>query len=86
MNVLNQVLKMDLNELRAIKMVVDQLINSKISSTINELKIGDTVKINHRKVIGMNFTIVKINRKKICVKQVNTGATYNVSMSLIEKA
>lgn len=85
MNVLNQVLKMDLNELRAIKMVVDQLINSKISSTINELKIGDTVKVNHRKVLGMHFNIVKINRKKVRVKQINTGTTYNVSMALIEK-
>jgi hypothetical protein len=85
MNTLNQVLKMDLNELRALKMVVDQLINSKISSTISELKIGDTVKINHRKVLGMHFNIVKINRKKVRVKQINTGSTYNVSMALIEK-
>jgi len=82
---LNQVLKMDLNELRAMKMVIDQLINSKVASAVSELKVGNTVKINHKKVAGLTFTVVKINRKKIRVKQVSNGVTYNVAMSLIEK-
>ena len=85
MNMLNQVLKMDLNELRAMKMVIDQLINSKVANVVSKLKVGDTVKVNHRKVLGQHFNIVKINRKKCKVKQVNSGITYSVAMSLIEK-
>jgi len=85
MNILNEVLKMDLQELRAFQMVVNKCIESKISKTVSELQIGDTVKVNHRKVLGQHFNIIKINRKKCKVKQVNSGITYNVAMSLIEK-
>ena len=85
MNILNEVLKMDLQELRAFQMVVNKCIESKISKTVSELQIGDTVKVNHHKVLGQHFNIVKINRKKCKVKQVNSGITYNVAMSLIEK-
>ena len=85
MNILNEVLKMDLQELKTFQMVVNKCIESKISRTVSELRVGDTVKVNHRKVAGMTFTVAKINRKKIRVKQINSGATYNVAMSLIEK-
>ena len=85
MNMLNEVMKMDLPELRAFQMIVNKCIENKISSTVNELRVGDAVKINHRKVAGLKFTVIKINRKKIRVKQVNSGTTYNVAMSLIEK-
>jgi hypothetical protein len=85
MNILNEVLKMDLQELRAFQMVINKCIESKISKTVSELQIGDTVKVNHHKVLGQHFNIIKINRKKCKVKQVNSGITYNVAMSLIEK-
>ena len=85
MNNLEKLMKMDIDELRALRMIVDKLIQTKASVVINELQVGDTVKVNHRKVAGMTFTVVKINRKKIRVKQVNSGTTYNVAMSLIEK-
>lgn len=85
MNNLEKLMKMDIDELRAFRMIVDKLIQTKTSVVINELQVGDTVKVNHRKVAGMTFTVVKINRKKIRVKQVNSGTTYNVAMSLIEK-
>ena len=85
MNNLEKLMKMDIDELRAFRMIVDKLIQTKASVVINELQVGDTVKVNHRKVAGMTFTVVKINRKKIRVKQVNSGTTYNVAMSLIEK-
>jgi tyrosyl-tRNA synthetase len=85
MNILNEVLKMDLNELKSFKLVVDRLIESKITSSIRELCVGDKVKINHKKVAGLTFTVKKINRKKIRVTQDGRNTTYNVSMSLIEK-
>jgi sRNA-binding protein len=85
MNMLNEVMKMDIGELRTFKMIVDKLIQTKSAVIINELQVGDTVKVNHRKVTGLTFTVVKINRKKIRVKQANSGITYNVAMSLIEK-
>jgi len=77
--------KMSIEELRTLKLKVDKIINIKVLNTIGELKIGDPVKINHVKVAGLRFTVVKINRKKIRVKQNNSSTTYNVSMSLIEK-
>lgn len=82
---LNEVMKMDLPELRSFQMIINKLIETKISRTVGELRVGDTVKVNHRKVAGLKFTVIKINRKKIRVKQVSSGATYNVAMSLIEK-
>ncbi len=85
MNILNEVLKMDLAELKAFQMIVNKCIETKIVSTVNELKIGDKVKINHKKVAGLTFIVKKINRKKIKVTQENKNVTYNVSMSLIEK-
>ena len=77
--------KMSMGELRSLKMIVDKLIDNKVASTIGDIRIGDTVKINHKKVAGLAFTVTKINRKKIRVKQVNSNTTYNVAMSLIEK-
>lgn len=85
MNILTEVMKMDLNELKSFKMIVDKLIENKIASTISELNVGDKVKINHKRVAGLTFTVKKINRKKVRVAQDNKNVTYNVAMSLIER-
>ena len=85
MNILTEVMKMDLNELKSFKMIVDKLIENKITSTISELNVGDKVKINHKRVAGLTFTVKKINRKKVRVAQDNKNVTYNVAMSLIER-
>lgn len=85
MNILTAVMKMNIDELKALKMVVDKFIENKVSGTIRELRVGDKVKVNHKKVAGLTFTVKKINRKKIKVQQADSHITYNVSMSLIEK-
>ena len=77
--------KMDLPELRALQMIVNKLIENKVTATVSELTLGDVVKVNHHKVAGMLFNVVKINRKKIKVKHPTSGATYNVSKVLVEK-
>jgi len=82
---ISELQKMSLDELRALRMVIDKFIDSKVARTVDELKIGDTVKINHKKVAGMTFTVTKVNRKKIRVKSTINNSTYNVSMTLIEK-
>ena len=52
----------------------------------NDLSLGDTVKINHKKVsLSESFTIVKINNKTIKVKNVKTGHQWSVSPSLLVK-
>lgn len=85
MNTLTAVMKMNIDELKALKMVVDQLIDNKMLGAIRELKVGDQVKVNHKKVTGMMFTVMKINRKKVRVKHTNGSSSFNVPMQLIEK-
>jgi hypothetical protein len=52
----------------------------------NDFSLGDTVKINHKKVsFSESFTITKINNKTIKVKNTKTGYQYSVSPSLLVK-
>ena len=81
-----ELVNMDLQELRALRMVIDKVIETKTMASLNELRIGDHVKINHKKVLGMTFSVTKINRKKIQVRSLKGNKTYNVAMSLVEKA
>ena len=85
MNILTEIIKMDIHELKALKMAINTFIENKLTSAINEIKVGDKIKVNHKKVAGMTFTVVKINRKKIRVRNMNGSGTYNVPMALIEK-
>lgn len=57
-----------------------------VKLTSNDFFVGDTVKINHKKVsFSESFTITKINNKTIKVKNVKTGHQYSVSPSLLVK-
>lgn len=82
---ISELQKMSLDELRALRMVIDKFIDTKAIKVAGELKVGDYVKINHKKVAGMTFAVIKINRKKIKVKKIDSNTTYTVSMTLIEK-
>ena len=80
-----QLEKMSLTELKTLRSMVQSFIDSKVGDTIIHLKVGDTVKINHRKAKGQKFQILKINRKRCKILSITNGLTYDCDFSLIEK-
>ena len=79
----NQLGKLDMNELRILRDLIQNEIANRAIEVKYELSVGTKVKINHKKTIGRIFTIVDVKRKKAVVTDAN-GARYNVSMPLIE--
>lgn len=77
---------MSINELQALKSFIDAAINNKVNSHAAEFRVGDLVTVNHKRAVGMQFKIVKVNRKKMKVKTVDGRHTYTVPFSLIQKA
>lgn len=85
MNIISELNAMNLKDLRVLKNTIDTMISLKSAMIVGEMKVGDMVKINHRKTVGMKFIIKKINRKKVIVQKCMSTLTYTVGMSLIEK-
>ena len=53
----------------------------------SSLKVGDTVKINHKKIAASRiFSITKINGVNVKVKEINGNGNFTVAPSLLEKA
>jgi len=77
---------MSITELQALRSFIDAAINNKVISTVSEFKIGDLVTVNHKRAVGMQFKIIKVNRKKMKVKTVDGRHTYTVPFSLIQKS
>lgn len=77
---------MSITELQAFRSLIDAAISNKIVSQTSEFKVGDLVTVNHKRVSGLQFKIVKVNRKKMRVKTVDGKSTYTVPFSLIQKA
>lgn len=77
-------IRYDANELRA-KMTATKGERGE-TFTKDDFKVGDTVKINHKKVDPKEqFRIVKINQKNIKVQKINGLGQYTVSPSLLVK-
>lgn len=79
----NQLGKLDMNELRVLRDLIQNEIANRAIEVKYELSIGTKVKINHKKTIGQIFTVVDVKRKKAIVRSDN-GGRYNVALSLIE--
>ena len=77
-----QLAKLDINELRIIKNLIQEEIEHKALDVKDELRVGTKVKINHKKTIGQIFTVVDVKRKKALLQ--NGVNFYNVALSLIE--
>jgi hypothetical protein len=78
-----QLAKLDINELRILKNLIQEEIEYKALDVKDELRVGTKVKINHKKTIGQIFTVVDVKRKKAIVRSDN-GGRYNVALSLVE--
>ena len=79
----NQLGKLDMNELRILRDLIQNEIADRAIEVKYELSVGTKVKINHKKTIGQIFTVVDVKRKKAIVRSDN-GGRYNVALSLIE--
>ncbi len=79
----NQLGKLNMNELRVLRDLIQNEIANRAIEVKYELSIGTKVRINHKKTIGQIFTVVDVKRKKAIVRSDN-GGRYNVALSLIE--
>ncbi len=79
----NQLGKLNMNELRILRDLIQNEIADRAIEVKYELSVGTKVKINHKKTIGQIFTVVDVKRKKAIVRSDN-GGRYNVALSLIE--
>ena len=62
-----------------------ELRNSQRQGIINELNIGNIVKINHKRIPSNHqFRVEKINRKNVKVKNLDSNAVFTVSPTLLE--
>ncbi len=87
MNYVKEFSKMNLDELRAVQLVLKKYIDAQVNQQVGSIGIGDIVKVNHFKTSGMKFKVVKINRTKMKLQSINDKyLIYNVSLGLIEKA
>ncbi len=77
-----QLRKLDINELRVLRNLIQEEIEHKALDVKDELRIGTKVKINHKKTIGQIFTVVDVKRKKAVVQ--GTTGRYNVALTLLE--
>jgi hypothetical protein len=74
----------ELNEVAGLISTARKILREEIK---NQFSVGDTVKVNHKKVNpGSCFKITKINRKNIKIQNLNqVFSTYSVSPALLEK-
>jgi hypothetical protein len=80
--------QMTIEELRNLNSMVVTTINNKKAmagyETKQQLYVGANVKVNHRKMIGKQCRVEKINRTKCVIKVLNGVGSYNVPLSMVE--
>jgi len=80
--------QMTIDELRNLNSMVVEAIGNKRAMVGYEAKqqlyVGANVKVNHRKMIGKQCRVEKINRTKCVIKVLNGGGSYNVPLSMVE--
>mgnify|MGYP003138921121 CR=1 FL=1 len=69
-------------ELRG-KMTASKTLKSKIFAKNTNPKVGDDVKVNHKKVMGECFRVVKVNSKTCILVNTVSGRQVKVSKTLI---
>ena len=82
--------KLSISELRDLNHMVVETIKFKQKLVGKEkarkLTLGDIVYVNHKKVIGVRFTVKKINVTKAVLINNDTKALYTVPFSMIENS
>ena len=80
--------QMTIEELRNLNRMVVETIGNKKAMAGYEMKqslyVGANVKVNHRKMVGKQCRVEKINRTKCVIKVLNGVGSYNVPLSMVE--
>ena len=76
-------LGLSLEQLRQLRRNVNMLIEDAVSDNVSDITIGAKVRINHKKCIGKEYTVEKINRKTYILRSEN-GGKVKASLGLIE--
>jgi len=70
----------------SVRLGLDDIRRTKAFDIKNEIRPGDIVKVNHKRVAGRSFRVREIKRvKAILVNPINERESFNVPLSLIEK-
>jgi hypothetical protein len=85
---INELNLMSIEELRFLnELVVGMIKNKRKESALEvkgELQVGQTVKVNHPKLMGKQLRVEKINRTKAVLQLLNGFACYTVPLSMVE--
>jgi transcription antitermination factor NusG len=81
--VMNAIDKMDMVTLSQLQALINERKTEIAYEVKNTLKVGDEVKVNHKKLAGYKCTITAIRLKRVTVKA-SYGMSYNVPMTMIE--
>lgn len=81
--VMNAIDKMDIATLSQLQALINERKTDLAYEVKNTLKVGDEVKVNHKKLAGYKCTITAIRQKRVTVKA-SYGMSYNVPMTMIE--
>jgi len=85
----DQLVKMDIDELRKLNEDVIDVIKWKRSLIAkemgNKISIGNRIKIDNKNYLGRVFIVQKINKKNLVGKEEGTNTEYNIPMDVVEK-
>ena len=73
------------SELRGLQAQIKYVIQDKLIESHEDIRVGSKVRINHRKCIGKEYIVEKINRKTYILGD-GKGARIKASLGLIEAA
>lgn len=75
--------KLSIEDLRELQTRIKYVINDKVVESHEDIRVGSKVRINHRKCIGKEYIVEKINRKTYILGD-GKGARIKASLGLIE--
>ena len=83
---INQFLSvLSFDELKQAQTLINTYISLKVNERVEGIEVGDNVKVNHPKVAGMKLVVVKVNRKRMKLKHVQSNRMFTFPLSMIQK-
>ena len=74
--------KLSIEDLRELQTRIKYVINDKVVESHEDIRVGSKVRINHRKCIGKEYIVEKINRKTYILRNNKDEFSPRVKASL----
>ena len=74
--------KLSIEDLRELQTRIKYVINDKVVESHEDIRVGSKVRINHRKCIGKEYIVEKINRKTYILRDSKDEFSPKVKASL----